>query len=120
MAIEKTVTCIVCPKSCRIHAKIQDGQILEIKGYECKRGLEYAKTELIDPKRILTTMVKLDGCNGRVLSVRTRSPISKELLHKAMVELKDVVAQHPVKVGDIIAGNILGTGVDVIATSNSR
>jgi CxxC motif-containing protein len=120
MEIEKTITCTVCPKGCRIHAKIVDGEILEIKNYDCKRGLEYAKTELIDPKRVLTTIVKLSGAEGKVISVRTQAPISKDLLHKAMWELKDTVAKHPVKVGDVIARNIVGTGVDVIATGNSR
>ena len=120
MEIEKTITCTVCPKGCRIQAKIADGQIMEVKNYDCKRGLEYAQTELIDPKRVLTTIVNLSGSEAGVIPVRTQAPIPKDLLHQAMLELKDTIAIHPVKVGDLIAYDIAGTGIDVIATANSR
>ena len=54
--MEKDFICIVCPKGCHIHVKDD-----EITGYTCKRGLEYVKQELKDPRRVLTTSVKVDG-----------------------------------------------------------
>lgn len=114
----KKVTCIVCPKGCRIDAKVKNGEIVSIENYDCKRGLEYAKNEVLDPRRILTTTLKLYG--GRVLPVRTKEPIPKKLLKKAMHELKDVIIPPPVKVGDTVAKNVVGTGIDLIATGNSK
>ena len=118
METYKKVTCIICPKGCRIDAKVKDGKIVSIENYDCKRGLEYAKNEVLDPRRILTTTLKLSG--GRVLPVRTKDPIPKKLLKKAMYELKDVIITAPVKVGDIVAKNVVGTGIDLIATSNAK
>ena len=44
----KKITCIVCPNGCEIEI---DGD--NIRGYTCKRGLEYAKNELLAPKIML-------------------------------------------------------------------
>jgi CxxC motif-containing protein len=118
MESNKKVTCIVCPKGCRINVKVKNGEIVSIENYDCKRGLEYAKNEVLDPRRILTTTLKLSG--GRVLPVRTKDPIPKKLLKKAMHELKDVIITPPVKVGDIVAKNVAGTGIDLIATGNAK
>ena len=118
MEINKTVTCIVCPKGCLIDVKVKDGEIVSIKNYDCKRGLDYAKNEVLDPRRILTTTLKLS--DGRVLPVRTVDPIPKKLLRKAMFELKDVIITPPVKVGDVVAKNVVGTKVDLIATGNTK
>jgi CxxC motif-containing protein len=115
---KRVVTCIVCPKGCRIDVEINNGEITSIKNYDCKRGIDYAKSEVLDPRRILTTTVKLS--TGRVLPIRTIEPIPKHLLKKAMVELKDKIVVPPVKVGDVIAKNIVGTGVEVIATANAK
>ena len=35
-----------------------------------------------------------------------------------MRALKDVTAKAPVRIGDVIVENILGTGVDIVATKN--
>jgi CxxC motif-containing protein len=42
------------------------------------------------------------------------------MLKKAMLELKDVVITPPVKVGDIVAKNVVGTGIDLISTGNAK
>lgn len=112
----KRITCIVCPKGCQIDVKVDNGKIISIENYGCKRGIDYAKNEVLDPRRVLTTTLKLS--TGRVLPVRTKEPIPKKFLKKAMVELKDIVVKPPVKVGDIVAKNVAGTGVEVIATGN--
>ena len=95
-----------------------NGEIVSIENYDCKRGLEYAKNEVLDPRRILTTTLKLSG--GRVLPVRTKEPIPKKLLKKAMHELRDVIITPPVKVGETVAKNVVGTGIDLIATGNAK
>ncbi|KYO65476.1 DUF1667 domain-containing protein [Thermovenabulum gondwanense] len=114
MLKEKTVTCIVCPTGCRIKVTFEDKKIKEIAGNQCKRGFDYAKEEVISPKRMLTTTVFLE--NGELLPVKTEKPIPKELLFKAMEELKNVRVKPPVRMGDVIKENIAGTGINIIAS----
>jgi CxxC motif-containing protein len=118
MDVNKTITCISCPKGCRIEVQIVDGILKEIKNYQCKRGFSYAQTEVMDPKRVLTTTVKVEGGGMRVLPVRTKGPIPKKMLRKAMWQLKDVIIKPPVKTGDVVLKNVADSGVDVIATGN--
>ncbi|HHY41766.1 MAG TPA: DUF1667 domain-containing protein [Thermoanaerobacterales bacterium] len=114
----KKVTCIVCPKGCLIDVKLEDGKIISIENYQCKRGIDYAQNEVLDPRRILTTTVKLS--TGGVLPVRTREAIPKKYLKKAMLESKDIVVKPPIKVGDVVVKDIAGTGIDLIATGNAK
>jgi len=120
METNRTITCIVCPKGCRIDVKLNDKEIIDVKNYQCKRGLNYAKNEVTDPRRILTTIVKIADGKTRVLPVRTRDPIPKNLIKKAMVELKDIVLTPPVDVGDIVCSNVVETGIDVIASGSTH
>ena len=117
MEISKSVTCTICPKGCRINVKVKDSEILRIDNYGCKRGLEYAKNEVTNPRRILTTIVKLSG--GNVLPVRTKAPIPRKLLRRAMLELKDIIVTPPIKVGYVVRRNVAETGIDVISTGNA-
>mgnify|MGYP000474406807 FL=1 len=113
----RKLTCIVCPKGCQILVKLNNGEIVSIENYQCKRGINYAKNEVLDPRRTLTTTVKLS--NGRVLPVRTKEPIPKKLMKEAMLETKDIVVEPPIKIGDVVIKNIAGTGVDLVATGNA-
>jgi len=114
----RKLTCIVCPKGCQILVKLNNGEIVSIENYQCKRGINYAKNEVLDPRRTLTTTVKLS--NGRVLPVRTKEPIPKKLLKKVMLETKDIIVDPPVKIGDVVVKNIAGTGIDLIATGSTE
>ncbi|MCG1012458.1 DUF1667 domain-containing protein [Tepidanaerobacter sp. GT38] len=114
----KKITCIVCPKGCQIDVKLENGQIISIENYGCKRGIDYARNEVLDPRRVLTTTLKLS--TGRVIPVRTKEPIPKKCLKKAMLETKNIVVEPPVKVGDVLVKNIAGTGIDLIATGNAK
>lgn len=112
---EKMVTCIVCPSGCKIKVSIQnEGEIVGIYGNLCKRGAEYAKNEVTQPKRVLTTTVKLE--DGRLLPVKTLHPIPKALIFDAMKELRSVNVKTPVRLGQVVYHNVAGTGVDVVAT----
>jgi CxxC motif-containing protein len=51
-----------------------------------------------------------------MVPVRTTRPILKEARTDAMREIRKVRISSPVKVGDPVLCNLLGLGVDVIAT----
>lgn len=116
MIENRRIICVVCPKGCNIDVKLKDGEIVEISGYTCKRGLSYAKAEITCPTRILTTTVSIKNDKKHRLPVRTAEAIPKKLMKKAIYELKDFVAEPPVKMGDVLVENIAGSGIDVIAS----
>lgn len=108
------LTCIGCPLGCRL--TVDEDNDYAVTGNSCKKGAEYGKNELQNPTRVLTTTVSIEGgIHGRC-PVRTESAISKALLFDAMKELSKVKLKAPVKCGQIVFEDILGTGVNVIAT----
>jgi len=103
-------TCVVCPWGCPLKA---DGE--NISGYSCSRGFRYAKSEQTDPRRSISGSVSICGAVQNVIPVKTSAPIPKDLLLEAAALLHTVVVHPPVKTGDVIIRDILGTGIDFIA-----
>ena len=109
------LTCIVCPLECKIKLLVKDSEVLSIEGNRCPRGAVFAQSE-INPKRTLITVLKVNGGDLPVVSVKTSKPIPKDLIPKAMKDLSKVIVEAPVKAGDTIVKNLLGLEVDVVAT----
>lgn len=112
------LTCIGCPKGCLVSVTIENGEIKEITGNSCQIGYNYASAEVTDPRRTLTSSIKVNGGELAMVSVKTASDIPKGLLLDAMKVIKAAVVTAPVSIGDVLIENILDTGVDVVATSN--
>ena len=87
-------------------------------GNTCPRGDAYAKKELTNPTRIVTSTVRVAGGRLAMVSVKTESDIPKGKIFDCVKALKDVEVTAPVKIGDVIVENVAGTGVNVIATKN--
>lgn len=109
------VTCILCPRGCTIEKKVQ-GDTFEFAGFGCKRGLNWAKEEFTNPKRILTTTVHVKNGEIDFVPVRTNIPIPKEKIFEAISILEGIEILAPVEIGSVIVKNILDTGADVVAT----
>lgn len=108
--------CIVCPASCHIQVELDEkNQVKEVTGNTCKRGLEYAKTEVTDPVRMVTSTVALEGGSGRRLPVVTSAPIPKEKIFDVMEQIHRIRVCAPIAVNDIIIPDVCGLGVDIIA-----
>lgn len=113
----KEIVCIVCPNGCRIQCtQTQDG--ISFSGQLCKRGESYAKAELTRPMRTLTTSVRTIFPEAPVVSVRTDGEIEKAKMLDVIRALGDVVVQQRIKIGDVVAADICGTGVNIICTSD--
>lgn len=114
---ERKLTCIVCPKGCDLLVEFNEaGEVKNITGYTCPRGKDYAYAECTAPVRTVTTTVR---CNdGTVVSVKTSAPIPKSMIFDVMREINSVSADDGVRIGDVVIGNVLGTGADVVVTSN--
>ena len=116
--MQKEIICTVCPRGCHIQV-IGDGKtVTSLDGYGCKRGITYAEAEYSAPVRILTTTVKIAGKDNDLLPVRSDKPIAKDKILACMDEIKKVSVTIPVKRYDIILADILGTGVNIVATKD--
>lgn len=116
---KKKIVCVNCPLGCKInviYADADEVEIFEAKGNRCKRGLEYVKQELTDPLRVVVTSVKVENGEMPLASVRSTKPIPLRLMNDIMEILKNTKITAPVKRGDVIMKNILGTGSDIIIT----
>lgn len=111
----RELTCIICPQGCNIKVETEEGNIKSIEGNTCKRGYDYAYSEVTNPVRTITSTIKLE--NGKIVPVKTDKPIPKELIFKCMEEINKTIAKEPVNVGDILIENILNTGSNIIATN---
>ncbi|GAA0121023.1 MAG: DUF1667 domain-containing protein [Clostridium argentinense] len=112
----KELICIVCPRGCHLEIDVDNGY--KVSGNSCPRGIEYGVKELTSPTRVVTSTVKIKGGIHNRLPVKTNGAIPKELNFECMKLLDDVEVSSPVKVGDVIIENVLGTGIDLIATRN--
>jgi CxxC motif-containing protein len=115
---ERNLTCIVCPRGCSLTVKFgENGEIKEILGNACKRGLVYGENECTHPMRTVTSTVRC--ADGSIISVKTVDTVPKERVFEVMAEINKACPAYKVKIGDIIIENVLSLGVNVVATSNS-
>lgn len=114
----KELICIGCPLGCNLTVEMDGGQVVSVNGNTCKRGDDYARKELTDPRRIVTSTVPVVGGNLPVVSVKTASDIPKGKIRECLCALKGVTLTAPVQIGDVIVENVADTGVDVIATKS--
>lgn len=114
----KELICIGCPLGCNLTVEMDGGQVVSENGNTCKRGDDYARKELTDPRRIVTSTVPVAGGNLPVVSVKTASDIPKGKIRECLCALKGVTLTAPVQIGDVIVENVADTGVDVVATKS--
>ncbi|HOJ92751.1 MAG TPA: DUF1667 domain-containing protein [Dictyoglomaceae bacterium] len=114
----KRFVCVQCPIGCKLTVEIKDddNSIIKIEGNRCQRGIAYAEDEIKDPKRIITTSIKVIGGELPLVSVKTDKPIPKKYIKDVMDIIKSKEVKAPVKRGDIIIENILDTNVNIVAT----
>ena len=116
----KTVNliCIGCPLGCPLTVEMEGNEVKSVAGNTCPRGDAYARKELTNPTRIVTSTVRVAGGRLAMVSVKTESDIPKSKIFDCVKALQDVEVKAPVKIGDVIVENVAGTGVNVIATTN--
>ena len=110
----KEFTCIVCPRGCTL--MIDDDK--NVSGNSCPRGKEYALNEITNPKRTITTTIRVRNRVDTLVSVKTSESVPKELIYKIMEEINKISVEAPTKIGQVVIKNVLGTAADVVITKN--
>ena len=113
---EKEITCIVCPIGCKILVRTDGKKFELVRGNKCKRGEEYAKSEALDPRRMLTSSVLVENGEWPLVSVKTSKPVPKGKIFDVLDVIKKTRVKAPIQIGQILVKDVASTGVDVIAT----
>ncbi len=120
--MNRTLTCIVCPNGCELEVVWEnEGGVpanITVTGNKCPRGVEYAEQELKNPMRTIASSVNLEGGVMPLVSVRVTGPIPKGKIMDVMDAIRATSVKAPVKIGDVVIADVLGLGVDVVATRN--
>jgi len=115
MAEIDEIICVVCPKGCTLKVKHEGNQMLSVEG-GCKRGEKYAASELLDPRRMVASTVKVKHGLHPLVPVYTEKAFPKPLIPQLARELRKVEVPAPVKIKQVVLQNALGTGIDVVAS----
>lgn len=115
---ERKLTCIGCPMGCPLTVVMNGDEVVSVTGNTCKRGDIYARKEVTNPTRIVTSTVRVSGGSIDMVSVKTKEDIPKGKIFDCVKALKEIEVSAPVHIGDVILENVADTGVEIVATKN--
>ncbi|MDO5134727.1 MAG: DUF1667 domain-containing protein [Eubacteriales bacterium] len=113
----KNLTCIGCPMGCSLKVTMGLENIF-VEGNICPRGDAYARKEVTNPTRVVTSTVRVTGSRTGAAAVpcKTAGDIPKDRIFAVMEDIAGVSVLAPVHIGEVVKANVAGTGVDMIAT----
>lgn len=112
-------TCIVCPRGCNLNYEYQDGELI-ITNYGCKRGPQYLKQELVAPKRMLATTVRVIGGEIPVVPVYSSEYVDKDDVMEFVSFLKTIEVKAPVECNMEILNSINGKEVKIMTSRDIK
>ena len=115
----RNLICISCPLGCPVKVTLDEsGEIEKVEGNTCPRGEAYARKEVTNPTRIVTSTVRVLGSvKGYVtVSCKTKTDIPKGKVYDIIKDICGITVIAPVHIGDVIKHNVANTGVDMVAT----
>ena len=113
----REMTCITCPNGCTLSVEEKDGRIV-VTGNQCPKGEAFAKSELTNPMRTISTTVSTRDPAVPVVPVRVSGEIPTGRIFDVMEAINRLTVTAPVGRGAVLAADVLGLGVDVIVTSD--
>ena len=132
------MTCITCPMGCHLQIEKLSDNDISVTGNRCARGENYAREELLSPKRVVTATCRArwqPGSAGapsaglasaaalpagagrpRRVPLRTSGAFPRERIPELLEAIYRLELELPVKRGQVCIADALGTGVDLIVT----
>lgn len=118
----RELTCIGCPLGCSLTVTMKPETLnpdeITVTGNTCPRGVVYAKKEVTDPTRIVTSSVRIIGGTITKASVKTERDIPKDRIFDCMKEIRAMKVMAPIHIGDVVIEDCAGTGVAVVVTKD--
>jgi CxxC motif-containing protein len=116
MVEKRKLICVSCPVGCELEVTLDDDEIVEVEGNTCKLGVEYAEQEIFDPRRMVATTVKVKNGYHPLVPVYTEKPVPKPKIFDVLAAIRKVEVEAPVEINDVIIEDVVGTGINVIAS----
>ena len=116
---EREMVCISCPLGCRLTVR-WDGEAVRVEGNQCAKGEQYAREEILAPKRVVTATVRIRAGRTVRLPVKTSAPLPKEEIPGLLDRIYTWELEPPILLGQKLIEDIAGTGVDLVATRSVR
>ncbi len=114
------ITCIMCPRGCKVQVDIEDDEIQDVRGYACPNGEEYAIEEIKCPNRTVMSVVRCEECEMPTITVKTDRPVPKDKIEDVMKDISDIEVDSPVEIGEILEEDVAGTDAKIIATRPAK
>lgn len=112
------LTCIVCPRGCAMEVT-QTPSGFQVTGNSCKRGAQFALSEMTCPMRTVCSTVRTTLPGLPVVPVRVSGEIPKDRIFDVMAQVKKARLTQPAPQGTVVIPNVLGLHVDVITTADA-
>jgi len=113
------IICVACPKGCRLDVRREEGELL-VSNAGCTRGKDYAIGEITDPRRMVASTVQVNNGLHPLVPVYMESPFPKGMIMQLLDEIRGTKLVAPVKTGQVVIENALGTGINVIASRDLK
>ena len=111
----KEMICIVCPVGCHLQVTVE-GEDVKVTGNRCPRGEEYAREEILAPKRVVTATCRIEDEEHPRLPVKTDGPLPFEMISDLLKAVYELSVKPPVTVGDILIEDFGDTGINLVAS----
>jgi len=112
--------CLGCPVGCTLEVQVENGEVIKVEGNKCKIGIEFAEQEVKDPRRKVTTTIRVKDGVLPLLPVYTDNTFPKGLIFALIKELQKIYINAPIQMDDIVLENTLNTGVNIRASRSIR
>jgi CxxC motif-containing protein len=108
----KNYICITCPNCCALET---DGT--QVVGAKCQKGESFACQEWLEPRRVLTTTMRIETEKGaHILPIKTASPVPLPRLSTIMGEIKALRLQEVPPIGSRITVTDRPEPLEIIVT----
>lgn len=106
--------CIICPNGCLMTVDRNNDEI-SVTGNACLRGINYAKSEMINPLRNVASTATVINGTINVVPVCTVDMIPKNKIFEVMEIIRNIKLNAPLYAGDIVYDN---AGIKIMVTCN--
>lgn len=112
----KKLICISCPKGCTLDVTVDGKTVLKVDGESCKQGIDYAEGEITDPRRMIASTVRVKNGFHPLVPVYSLEPVPKPMIQDVLKKIREVELMAPVVQGTVVIENVMGTGVNIVAS----
>ncbi|MDP3179757.1 MAG: DUF1667 domain-containing protein [Spirochaetaceae bacterium] len=109
--------CASCPRSCPLEVRVCAG-IVAVSGNACAAGTAYGRDEALESRRVVTTTVRTVFADRSRLPVKTTAGAPKDMQIAVSRALSAVLVDRRARIGEVVARDILGLGIDAVATDD--